>query len=98
MKPRAHGPKAFLVSLTIAAFLLFCLALRASDSAEYFVKLVCESSDRILTVRFDGQKAEIVKQTETRLLASDISGPHGIAFSPDRKPSSSPSATAAPSG
>src|SRR5262249_15645025 len=37
------------------------------------------------TVNFDGTKAEIIKQTETRLLESDISGPHGIAFSPDRK-------------
>jgi DNA-binding beta-propeller fold protein YncE len=74
----------------IASLLLSWLGVQAvlGDSkagAEYFLKLVCESSDRIVTVRFDGEKAEIVKSTETRLLASDISGPHGIAFSPDRK-------------
>lgn len=70
----------------LAAFLLPWRILRGSSPAfEYLLKLVCESADRIVTVRFDGAKAEIVKTTETRLLASDISGPHGIAFSPDRK-------------
>lgn len=51
----------------------------------YFVKLVCESSDRIVTVRFDGRAASIERTTLTRLLESDISGPHGIVFSPDRR-------------
>jgi DNA-binding beta-propeller fold protein YncE len=70
----------------LVAFLLPWRILRGSSPAfEYLLKLVCESADRIVTVRFDGAKAEIVKTTETRLLASDISGPHGIAFSPDRK-------------
>lgn len=68
------------------ALAVSCIGARAADSAvEYWLKLVCESADRIVTVRFDGTKVEIVKQTETRLLESDISGPHGIAFSPDRK-------------
>jgi len=52
---------------------------------EYWVKLVCESSDRIATVRFGPGGAKLEKTTETRILQSDISGPHGIAFSPDRK-------------
>src|SRR5215475_11856733 len=77
------------LALSSAAILaaIACLPLCGASppSVEYFVKLVCESADRILTVRFDGQKAEIIKETETRMLASDISGPHGIAFSPDRK-------------
>lgn len=51
---------------------------------EYWVKLVCESSDRIATVRFGANGAKLEKTTETRILQSDISGPHGIAFSPDR--------------
>ena len=73
----------FAASVALAAS---CIGARSADSAvEYWLKLVCESADRIVTVRFDGTKAEIVKQTETRLLESDISGPHGIAFSPDRK-------------
>ncbi|HXH66418.1 MAG TPA: YncE family protein, partial [Candidatus Limnocylindrales bacterium] len=49
------------------------------------MKLVCESADRIATVRFGPGGAAIEKTTETRILQSDISGPHGIAFSPDKK-------------
>jgi DNA-binding beta-propeller fold protein YncE len=52
---------------------------------EYWVKLVCESSDRIATVSFGLNGAKLEKTTETRILQSDISGPHGIAFSPDRQ-------------
>jgi DNA-binding beta-propeller fold protein YncE len=52
---------------------------------EYWVKLVCESADRIATVRFGPGGATVEKTTETRILQSDISGPHGIAFSPDKK-------------
>lgn len=52
---------------------------------DYWVKLVCESSDRIATVHFGPKGAAVEKITETRILQSDMSGPHGIAFSPDRK-------------
>ena len=52
---------------------------------EYWVKLVCESADRVATVRFGPQGVSVEKTTETRILQSDISGPHGIAFSPDKK-------------
>ena len=56
-----------------------------SSGPEYWVKLVCESSDRIATVSFGPKGAKLVKTTDTRILQSDISGPHGIAISPDRK-------------
>jgi DNA-binding beta-propeller fold protein YncE len=56
-----------------------------NKTPEYWVKLVCESSDRIATVRFGAGGGKLEKTTETRILQSDISGPHGIAFSPDRK-------------
>src|SRR5438309_6347630 len=54
-------------------------------SPNYWIKLVCEASDRIATIRFWPGGAKLEKITETRVLQSDISGPHGIAFSPDRK-------------
>jgi DNA-binding beta-propeller fold protein YncE len=57
---------------------------REDKATEYWVKLVCESSDRIATIRFGPGGAKLVKTTETRILESDISGPHGIAISPDR--------------
>jgi DNA-binding beta-propeller fold protein YncE len=58
---------------------------QTAKAPEYWVKLVCESSDRIATVRFGTGGAKLEKTTETRILQSDISGPHGIAFAPDRK-------------
>jgi DNA-binding beta-propeller fold protein YncE len=58
---------------------------RENKAPEYWVKLVCESSDRIATLSFGANGAKLVKTTETRILESDISGPHGIAVSPDRK-------------
>src|ERR1700729_2294817 len=63
------------------------IPVRSDDAPakDYWVKLVCESSDRIVTVRFGPAGAKIVKTTETRILQADVSGPHGIAFSPDRK-------------
>jgi DNA-binding beta-propeller fold protein YncE len=71
------------------AWAMLCAAMPVrsgeTPAREYWVKLVCESSDRIATVRFGPGGAKLVKTTETRILQSDISGPHGIAFSPDRK-------------
>jgi len=76
----------------LALVLSYCLfsicVLRAQNKTEpriYFVKLVCESADKIVTVRFDGTEAKIIATADTRILQSDISGPHGIAFSPDKK-------------
>src|ERR1700730_4738380 len=69
------------------AMLCAAMPVRSGETPtqEYWVKLVCESSDRIATVRFGPGGAKLVKTTDTRVLQSDISGPHGIAFSPDRK-------------
>ncbi|HEY1925694.1 MAG TPA: YncE family protein [Candidatus Acidoferrum sp.] len=70
-------------------FLALLLALSASGgdapTQNYWVKLVCEASDRIATVRFGPDGAKLEKTTETRILQADVSGPHGIAFSPDGK-------------
>jgi DNA-binding beta-propeller fold protein YncE len=49
------------------------------------VKLVCESADKIATVSYGPGGAKLEKTIDTRILQSDISGPHGIAFAPDRK-------------
>ena len=40
----------------------------------YWVKLVCESADKIATVRFGPNGATLEKTTDTRILKSDISG------------------------
>jgi DNA-binding beta-propeller fold protein YncE len=86
LQPRA---RVFVALITIASSLLLLLALSASSADtpthNYWVKLVCEASDRIATVRFGPDGAKLEKTTETRILQADVSGPHGIAFSPDRK-------------
>jgi len=72
----------------LLSVLLSCgLSARSGEppAKEYWVKLVCESADRIVTIRFGPGGAVVEKTTETRILQSDISGPHGIAFSPDKK-------------
>ncbi len=85
--PFSYGRAVFLAAFFTGV--LACGPARTQTSAgtqkNYFVKAVCESSDRIVTVRFGPDGARIEKTTETRLLQSDISGPHGIVFSPDRK-------------
>lgn len=82
VRPRKIGIAALACGLALAG-----LAARGRETTakDYWVKLVCESSDRIATVRFGPNGAKVEKLTETRILQSDISGPHGIAFSPDRK-------------
>ena len=82
MKRRATGIVAALCGLMLAGLSGRSEGTTAKD---YWVKLVCESSDRIATVHFGPEGAKVEKLTETRILQSDISGPHGIAFSPDRK-------------
>ena len=73
--------------VTISAALLASISARSRETPdrEYWVKLVCESADRIATVSFGPKGARLEKTMETRILQSDISGPHGIVFSPDRK-------------
>jgi DNA-binding beta-propeller fold protein YncE len=75
------------IGTAIGVGVLACFTARCGETPtkEYWVKLVCESSDRIATVRFGAKGATLEKTTETRILQSDISGPHGIVFSPDRK-------------
>jgi len=82
VKRRAIGTLAVLCGLMLAGL---STRGRETTAKDYWVKLVCESSDRIATVHFGPEGAKVEKLTETRILQSDISGPHGIAFSPDRK-------------
>jgi DNA-binding beta-propeller fold protein YncE len=73
--------------ILLCAALGFALSAQSGETParQYWVKLVCESADRIATVRFGPGGAVVEKISETRILQSDISGPHGIAFSPDKK-------------
>lgn len=66
------------------ALLMLSGPLCAAQS-DYIVYLVCESGDRIVRARFGPTGARIEKEVSTSVIASDISGPHGIAAAPDRR-------------
>jgi DNA-binding beta-propeller fold protein YncE len=80
-------PRPTTFALTVILLATSFLRAEAADAPthNYWVKLVCEAADYIATIRFGPDGAKLEKTTETRILLSDISGPHGIAFSPDRK-------------
>jgi len=84
-----RSPRILSLVPALALVSTVALTLRAQEAKpsakSYFLKLVCESADKILTIRFDGSKAQIVATADTRILQSEISGPHGISIAPDRK-------------
>ncbi|HSE97804.1 MAG TPA: YncE family protein, partial [Blastocatellia bacterium] len=52
---------------------------------DYYVYVVCESVDKIAMIRFGPSGARLDRQFDTGAMPTDIDGPHGIAFSPDRQ-------------
>ena len=52
---------------------------------DYLVYVVCESADKIARVRFGPQGARVEREIATGAHPTDIDGPHGIVFSPDRQ-------------
>src|SRR5581483_9172915 len=57
-----------------------------APAKQYFVYLVCESGDKIVSVRFGPDGAKVDHQIHTGLLPTgDINGPHGIIMSPDKQ-------------
>jgi len=52
---------------------------------DYLVYVVCESADKIVLVRFGPDGARIDHQLATGVMPVDIDGPHGLAFSPDKR-------------
>ena len=89
---RKHGllMLGWLLSIALAQ----CLAQNpVSNSAqtsapdkEYFVYVVCEGADKVAIVKFGPDGAKIDHLVNTGVLpGGDISGPHGIVFSPDRQ-------------
>jgi DNA-binding beta-propeller fold protein YncE len=76
------------LSVTIS---LFALPAASESSAplspdkDYLVYVVCESVDKIAIVRFGPGGARLERQLDTGSMPTDIDGPHGIVFSPDRQ-------------
>src|SRR5579862_4304451 len=52
---------------------------------DYLVYVVCEAADKIVEVRFGPGGTRVDHSLSTGLMPTDINGPHGIAFSPDKQ-------------
>jgi DNA-binding beta-propeller fold protein YncE len=52
---------------------------------DYLVYVVSESADKISLIRFGPKGARIDHQLDTGIMPSDIDGPHGLVFSPDKQ-------------
>ena len=77
------------VAVVFAAFIGFLLAPRSGAQTkpdrDYLVYVVSESADKIALVRFGPNGAAVDHQFDTGDMPTDIDGPHGIVFSPDRQ-------------
>ena len=68
----------------VAVAVIQPLAARAPDK-DYLVYVVCESADKIALVRFGPKGARVEREIATGSHPTDIDGPHGVVFSPDRQ-------------
>lgn len=66
--------------------LIFCLSLLFSaalvNGQNYYVYVTAESEDQVALVKFDGKKAETVKNIDVGVWPAEIEGPHGITVGP----------------
>ena len=69
-------------SLIIFSLLIVSAYLHAQN---YYVYVTAESDDQVALVKFDGKKAETVKNIDVGVWPAEIEGPHGITVSPDGK-------------
>ena len=62
---------------------LFCLLGVSSLSAQnYYLYVTAESEDEVSVVKFDGKKAETIKNIPVGVWPAEIEGPHGITVDP----------------
>lgn len=60
------------------------LSLALSIQAQnYYVYVTAESDDQVALIKFDGQKAETVKNIDVGVWPAEIEGPHGITVGPN---------------
>ncbi|PWL28544.1 YncE family protein [uncultured Roseivirga sp.] len=63
---------------------LICLLAASSLSAQdYYIYVTAESEDEVSVVKFDGKKAETIKNIPVGVWPAEIEGPHGITVDPE---------------
>lgn len=66
--------------------LVLCLLFAGRAAAQnYYAYVACESSDQVYKVKFNGQKAEVLKKIDVGIYPAEMEGPHGLTVSPDGK-------------
>ena len=73
------------LALLAAVPLIQPAAATPQPDKDYLVYVVCESADKIARVRFGPKGARVEREIATGPHPTDIDGPHGIVFSPDRQ-------------
>jgi len=78
------------IKLALLLTLLFgaagsILTAQRPPEQDYLVSVVCESEDKVALVRFGPKGARLDHEVPVGFMPSDIDGPHGIAFSPDKQ-------------
>ena len=61
---------------------LFVLAATALQAQNYYVYVTAESEDEVSIIKFDGKKAETIKNIPVGVWPQEIEGPHGITVDP----------------
>lgn len=63
--------------------ILICLIAASTLSAQnYYIYVTAESEDEVSVVKFDGKKAETIKNIPVGVWPAEIEGPHGITVDP----------------
>lgn len=87
-----RGNRAFASLLKVSVSAVLLLASSAIQAfaqrppeRDYLVYVVSESVDRISIIRFGPRGARVEKEFATGAMLTDVDGPHGIVFSPDKQ-------------
>ena len=61
------------------------IAITALQAQNYYVYVAAESEDEVALVKFDGKKAETIKNIPVGIWPAENEGPHGITVGPEGK-------------
>ena len=74
----------YMQQLIITA-LFFLLTISPVTGRNYYIYVTAESQDEVHVVKFDGEKAAVIKDIPVGVWPLEIEGPHGLTISPDGK-------------
>ena len=69
----------------IITVLILILTISPVTGMNYYIYVTAESQDEVYVVKFDGEKAAVIKDIPVGVWPLEIEGPHGLTISPDGK-------------